>query len=237
MVWRAIVEGVLNLGFRSECPLCQRRTTSVFCPDCSRQLQACQTQTSSPEVFAWGSYGGALKRAIALLKYNGRAEIARPLGQWLAQAWLQQASGRQFVLVPIPLHEDRHRQRGYNQAELIAHSFGQIVGVKVSAQALIRHQATQAQFGLSIAERHHNLEQAFVLGPDFQRQRPQWPVLLLDDIYTTGATIQAATQILQTAGIKVHGAVAVAQAHRFSPQKYRLNAAPTKSELRSPPKQ
>ncbi|MGB7415345.1 MAG: hypothetical protein WA902_14155, partial [Thermosynechococcaceae cyanobacterium] len=81
------------------------------------------------------------------------------------------------------------------------------------------------------------LEQAFVLGPDFQRQGPKWPVLLLDDIYTTGATIKAATQVLQKEGITVHGAVAVAQAHRFSPQKYRLNAVPKKSELQSPPKQ
>lgn len=174
-------------------------------------------QALNAEVFAWGSYGGALKRAIALLKYKGKAEIARPLGQWLAQAWLQQVSDRQCVLVPIPLHRDRYRQRGYNQADLIAHSFGQVAGVKVSSQALIRYQATQAQFGLSIAERRHNLEQAFVLGPDFQRQRPKWPILLLDDIYTTGATIQAATQALQKAGITVRGAVAVAQAHRFSP--------------------
>jgi ComF family protein len=218
MTWRSMVEGVLKLGLQAHCPLCQRRATATFCPDCLRQLLACQQSVMQPAVFAWGSYGGALKRAIALLKYSNKPEIARPLGQWLAQAWLAQNKSQNFIVVPVPLHKDRQTQRGYNQAELIARSFGQVLGVQVSSQALIRHQSTQAQFGLSIAERRQNLEQAFTLGQAFKRQRPQQPVLLLDDIYTTGATVEAATQVLQQAGITVQGTVAVAQAHRLTPE-------------------
>ncbi len=216
MAWVSIVEGILRLGLRPRCPLCQRWATAVFCSDCLSQLQVCQSKCSSTTVLAWGNYAGALKRAIALLKYDGRAEIARPLGQWLAQSWLQQEVLQQCVVVPIPLHDQRRSQRGYNQAELIARSFCQVTGLKMRSQALIRRRATQAQFGLTITERQRNLEQAFALGPDFKRQRPKWPVLLLDDIYTTGATIKAATQVLQKSGIQVHGTVAVAQAQRFN---------------------
>lgn len=216
MVWRSVFDGFSRLGFRVHCPLCQRSATETFCPDCLHQLQVCKNKSSSDKVLAWGDYVGVLKRAIALLKYDGKAEIARPLGQWLAKAWLQQSFSRQYVVVPIPLHEQRRAQRGYNQAELIARSFCQVTGLELRSQALIRWQATQAQFGLTIAERQQNLQQAFALGPDFNRQPPKWPVLLLDDIYTTGSTVQAATRVLQQAGIKVHGTVAVAQAKRFS---------------------
>ncbi len=214
MKWDALIKSVFNLGFQAHCPLCQRRATATFCLDCFRQLQACQIATSSRTVFAWGRYTGALKRAIGLLKYDGKAEIARPLGQWLAQAWLHQGVAPRVVVVPIPLHCDRKLQRGYNQAELIARSFCQATGLRHYAQGLRRVKATQAQFSLSIAERHDNLEQAFTLGPDFKSQHPKWPVLLLDDIYTTGATIAAATQTLRMAGVHVYGTVAVCQAQR-----------------------
>lgn len=213
----SIIEGILRLGFRPRCPLCQRWATAVFCSDCLCQLQVCQRTYSSATVLAWGNYAGALKRAIALLKYNSKPEIARPLGQWLAKTWLQQNLSQRYVVVPIPLHDQRRVQRGYNQAELIARSFCQVTGLKMRSQALIRCRATQAQFGLTITERQRNLEQAFTLGPDFKRQPPKQPVLLLDDIYTTGATTQAATQVLQQAGISVQGIVAVAQAQRYSP--------------------
>lgn len=216
MEWRPVFDGFFRFVFRAHCPLCQRWAAETFCPDCLRQLQVCRTKGDNNTVIAWGDYAGVLKRAITLLKYDGKAEIARPLGQWLAQSWLSQGLSRQYVVVPIPLHEKRRTQRGYNQADLIARSFCQVTGLEMRSQALIRCQATQAQFGLTIAERQHNLKRAFTLGPDFKKQAPKWPVLLLDDIYTTGATVQAATQILQQAGIKVHGTVAVAQAQRFT---------------------
>lgn len=210
------IQNILKLGFRPRCPLCQRWAIATFCPDCLRQLQDCQVQSRQDQVFAWGNYTGTLKRAISVLKYEGGTEIARPLGQWLAQAWLQPNHQQRYVVVPIPLHRDRKAQRGYNQAELIARSFCNTTGLPLRSQGLTRQRATQAQFGLTITKRRQNLAQAFALGPDLQTRRPQHPVLLLDDIYTTGATATAATQTLQQSGIHVFGIVAVAQAQRFT---------------------
>jgi predicted amidophosphoribosyltransferase len=127
---KTLVANLLGLVFKTACPLCQRPTSQNFCLYCQRQLQQCQLsvvqqyQLSPLPVFAWGSYNGALKRAIAALKYNNHPELARPLGHWLANAWLASSMRTESaIVVPIPMYPDKKRQRGFNQAELLAASF------------------------------------------------------------------------------------------------------------------
>ncbi len=211
-------QGLLNLFLQSHCPLCQRPTLQEFCQDCNRQLQRCKLtnhqhlQQGLP-IFAWGDYRGTLKSAIAALKYNNQPQIAKPLGQWLAQAWLNSQHDK-LVVVPVPLHADKLKKRGYNQAELLAESFCNFTGFALQSQGLKRIKATDAQFSLSVSEREQNLATAFALGTEFQRQRPKYRVLLLDDIYTTGATVRSAVQTLQKQGISVYGVVAIATPSR-----------------------
>jgi predicted amidophosphoribosyltransferase len=182
---------------------------------------------------SWGLYGGMLKRAIAQLKYHSTPALAQPLGEGLADAWLQaqpSSSLRQGQplpcpwVVPVPMHPDKQRQRGFNQAELIARSFCRRTGLPLKAAGLRRIQATRPQFELSPAERQRNVAQAFALGPALQAASRRggdsgssWrnrisPVLLLDDIYTTGATINGIAQILAAAQIPLAGVVVVARA-------------------------
>ncbi|PMB45810.1 alpha-L-fucosidase [Fischerella thermalis CCMEE 5201] len=206
-------KNLLDLFLQSNCPLCQRFTSQELCPNCIRQLQKCHNlNTRSLPIFAWGTYGGILKRAIATMKYENHPEIARLLGQLLAQAWLSHhgcGCDRTLVVVPIPLHAHKLKQRGYNQAALIAQSFCEVTGLQLKKHGLERIKATQAQFDLSASEREKNLNEAFGLGKDFCL-RPKTPVLLLDDIYTTGATARSAIQTLRESGISVYGLVAVA---------------------------
>lgn len=214
----------LNLFLEAHCPLCQRSTAAVFCQDCQRQLQGCrfpqsaQTWQGELPVLAWGRYEGKLKRALAGLKYDQQPQIAQPLGEWLAQTWLSASeSSEQFkarsqpVVVPIPLHPDKLQQRGYNQAALLAQAFCDRTGLPLQAQGLTRVRSTEAQFGLSEAARNQNLADAFAIAPHWHRQKPA-SVLLLDDIYTTGATARSAAQTLRSHGIRVLGMVAIAQA-------------------------
>ncbi len=204
-------KNLLNLFLQSHCPLCERSTSQELCPNCIRQLQKCHNpNTHSLPIFAWGAYGGILKRAIATMKYENHPEIARPLGQLLAQAWLShQECDRNLVAVPIPLHAEKLKQRGYNQATLIAQSFCEVTGLRLKKHGLKRIKATEAQFGLSASQREENLTEAFGLGSDL-RVPPKFPVLLVDDIYTTGATTRSAIQTLHQSGISVYGLVAVA---------------------------
>lgn len=213
------VRSLLSLFLQSACPLCQRSTPTEFCPNCTRQLQQSQLPNPAqfwqeqPAVFAWGWYAGNVRQAIRQLKYEHQPQIARPLGQWLAQAWLEANLDRvPVIVVPIPMHGEKQRQRGYNQAELIAQSFCQFTGHSMRVDGLERVRSTEAQFNLSAAQRKQNLLQAFKIGKAFQKEKPKYPVLLLDDIYTTGATIQATTQILHQHGIRVRGVATVAKA-------------------------
>jgi ComF family protein len=216
---RTAIKSLLNLFLQSHCSLCQRSTSGELCEYCERQLQKCHLQDPNTlwkeplPVFSWGVYGGSLKRAIAVMKYENQPQIARPLGQWLGEAWLLNSPRRnqKLVVVPIPLHASKQKQRGYNQAALLAQSFCQTTGLKFKLNGLERVRETKAQFGLSVSEREKNLAAAFVVGPEFRDRHPDFPVLLVDDIYT-GATATAAVQTLSNWGIAVSGLVALATA-------------------------
>jgi len=215
--------GILGLFLKSNCPLCDRIAEVELCEYCQRQLLRCQVanprefwQGELP-VFVWGTYGGVLKRAIAALKYEHQPQLARPLGHWLGQAWLKSPTApraKKLTVVPIPLHATKLQQRGYNQAELLARSFCEFTGYKEQPLGLERVRATEAQFGLSQQEREQNLADAFVIGKSLSQNPPSSAVLLVDDIYTTGATVRAAAQTLQKRGIQVYGVVAIATSKR-----------------------
>ena len=215
----------LSLFLKSNCPLCARPADVELCEYCQRQLKRCQLNQPSSlwqgqlPVFVWGNYGGVLKRALAALKYEDQPQLARPLGHWLGEAWLKSPAAKpsqKLIVVPIPLHSSKLQQRGFNQAELIAQSFCEFTGYKQQPQGLERVRATEAQFALSGEERAQNLADAFVVGKNLRKRPPTYPVLLVDDIYTTGATVNSAAQILHQQGIAVYGVVAIATSNRDS---------------------
>jgi ComF family protein len=211
------LKNLLTVVFQSSCPLCQRSASQIPCPNCRQRLQQCRLGTTeipaqdALPVVGWGEYSGTLKRAIASLKYENHPELARPLGQWLAESWLKAPlSQKSVTVIPIPLHPNKAAQRGFNQAELIARSFCEATGLPLKRDGLARIQATEAQFSLSPQAREQNLAAAFALGQDFVRQRPIGTVLLVDDIYTTGATVRSAARVLRQQQISVCGVAAVA---------------------------
>ena len=117
------------------------------------------------------------------------------------------------IVVPIPLHADKLKQRGFNQAELLAESFCQYTGLPLCRQGLERVRGTQPLFGLSLTERQEMLADALSVGKSLTQKRPQ-RVLLLDDIYTTGTTVGEAHRVLRRQGISVYGVVAIATTSR-----------------------
>ena len=216
--WTGLVKSFLNLFLKSNCPLCQRPAAGEFCPYCHKQLQRCQLSDpgrfwhSQQRVFVWGEYGGALKRAIAALKYDGNPQLAKPLGGWLAEAWLSfpELAIDNLTVVPIPLHQEKLKERGFNQAELLAESFCELTGLPLQRHGLERVKNTQALFALTPQQRQAEMKNALSLGKDFRRRLPRDRVLLVDDIYTSGTTVKSAIQILKLSGISVYGTVALA---------------------------
>jgi ComF family protein len=211
----SVLQNLLNLFLKPECPLCGRPAETEFCQYCQTQLLRCQFPRGGEfpgevPIFVWGRYGGALKRAIAALKYDGNPHIARPLGYWLADGWLGNSNTppKSLSVVPIPLHPDKLKRRGFNQAELLARSFCELTGFSLQPNGLERVRDTEALHGLSAEDRRQNLQNALRLGKDCRR-RPK-AVLILDDIYTTGATANAAIRAFQSERIPVAGVVALA---------------------------
>lgn len=238
-VGKASLKQIMGLFLAQACPVCDRPTAHTFCLDCQRQIYprqiylerrskvpSQQNKVSSEQgllpICALGLYSGSLKRAILAMKYGDRPDVAAPLGAALAQHWLAQqpttlshASANKPLLcaVPIPLHAERQKSRGFNQAELIARAFCQISELPLLTHGLTRIQSTRPQHELGLAERQQNLNQVFQVGPSLHRRsQASLAVLLVDDIYTTGATAQSAAATLRQAGISVAGIVAVAQA-------------------------
>lgn len=163
---------------------------------------------------AWGAYQGPLKQAIAALKYQNNPQLAIPLGRALGRQWQQSPliTRRSPIVVPIPMHAEKQRERGFNQAELLASAFCAQTGLQLVKHGLVRQRPTAPQFGLGPEARQQNLAGAFALGKPFLHRRPQQPILLLDDIYTTGTTVKVAATELRRHRVSVCGVAAIARA-------------------------
>jgi ComF family protein len=154
---------------------------------------------------AYGSYEGGLRELIHLLKYDGVRPSANVLGRMLAEAvaiLLPQLEGKRTVVVPVPLHSRKLRQREFNQAELIARAALKFLGTpekfELSPRVLQRRRETQSQIGLSRHQRRENMRGAFgVIAADEIKGRT---VLLVDDVYTTGTTVSECARMLRRAG-------------------------------------
>ena len=219
--WQSSIDSLrqqfLNLFLKSNCPLCDRPAEDVLCRYCRRQLQDCKLmqpdrywQGDLP-LFAWGKYEGSVKRSIAKLKYDGHRSIGDLYGEWLADSWQKFSPpniSHRLIVVPIPLHPEKLASRGFNQAELIARSFSRVTGHKLD-RSLHRNRSTIPQFELSQLARQQNVAGAFSVAAD-SRLKPGAKVLLIDDIYTTGATVRSAAAILRSRQIDVCGVAVVA---------------------------
>ncbi len=212
----------------SPCPLCQRPAPTCLCLDCQRQFDAGHAlQIEAPPgtwpIWAWGGYDGTLKRSIAAFKYQNNLAIGDLLGQSLAQDWpriratLTNGSNRSPQIVPIPLHADKLALRGFNQVSLIGQALTAATGLGFRDRALIRQRATQPQFELGPQARRQNLQDAFCLGPDLQGRSPQ-SLIILDDIYTSGATARSAAATLEQAGHRVLGIWVLARSISRNPR-------------------
>lgn len=144
------------------------------------------------------TFEGAVRRALGRLKYAGARRVAEPLAVATGPAFarLIAVSGRRAVVVPVPVHPARQRERGYNQAHLLAAALARGHGLAI-AQVLERRQATERQHRLDRAARLRNLRDAISVRPGVEVPRV---AVLVDDILTTSATLEACASVLLGAG-------------------------------------
>jgi ComF family protein len=175
--------------------LCQHCEASCPCPPAPDAHSTAPLDTAKVLFL----YEDPVDRLITGLKFRGELACARVLGTLLARHILALGTRLPQVLVPMPLHAARYRERGFNQAEAIAAHLASRTGVEVDSSMLQRVRATLPQTTLNAARRRRNCEGAFAVRPG-QRVPPR--VALLDDVMTTGSTAAAAAQALRQAGAR-----------------------------------
>ena len=165
--------------------------TGDLCEDCSKEIMPFKTARSVV------LYDGAMKEAIHKFKFEGRRSLSIPLGGFLV-SYLEHSdipAGKIDVIVPLPLSGKRQMKRGYNQSELLANAIAKRFSIVVDDSSLRKIKDITPQFELSREKRLSNIKGAFVCSPLTGKN-----VLLLDDIYTTGATVREAAGSLKAAG-------------------------------------
>jgi ComF family protein len=144
-----------------------------------------------------GPYEAGLRTLVHELKYRGRRRIADRLAAlMLAEASVERLLEGRPLLVPVPLHPRRLRARGFNQAELIARAIARGAGLALESRALVRRHDTPPQAGLSAVQRRRNVRGAFAAPLPIAAR----PVVLVDDVFTTGATARACAAALREQG-------------------------------------
>jgi ComF family protein len=189
------------------CPDCFRSLPRIHPPLCPRCGQPQPSAVVCPACVGWSAdidgvrapfkFNGAVRQAIHQLKYQNVRAIAALLGQWLSD-YLQANPLPGEVLVPVPLHRKRLRERGYNQSRLLALELSRLSGLPLVEDCLVREHYTTPQARTpSLDERRSNVAEAFSCR---DRRLESRRVLLIDDVATSGATLDACARALKSAG-------------------------------------
>jgi len=212
----------------NECLASFRAITDAVCDKCGRPIEG--ADTSDAEAFvcptcvndewggyafervrSWAIYEGVLVRAIRLLKFENIDPLGKLFARWLAQ--LATEGGPAFqadVVVPVPLHRQRERERGYNQAALIAKPLAKLLGLPYKSVLLTRIRPRPDKHLLSYEERWESVRGAFATRPGSQVDNLR--VLLVDDVMTSGATLDSCAKTLREAGARSVIGLTVARA-------------------------
>ncbi len=215
-----IMDGVLSLLFPPRCAVCNTLQEQVLCDACRtafvpigeplcRQCglpldpkatgdEHCAECRTTPPDFdaarAAGLYRGALRTAIHHFKYAGAQALAAPLAAWARTHLVLPFTPE--LLCPVPLHKQREALRGYNQSGLLAEALGQEWGIPCASGILTRTANTPPQMQLPAAQRKHNVHGVFVANLDVTGR----VVGVVDDVYTTGATLNECARALKRSG-------------------------------------
>jgi len=221
---------VLDLLYPPRCVHCAS-TEDWFCQDCLKQIalitppvcQRCGTPMSGSQCkecahnplhaidgIRSASYfeDNPIRSAIHFLKYRDHKAVAAALGQILAEAcrtYQLQAD----VIVPVPLHPSRYKERGYNQSELLVKELASILSLPVDTKTLQRTRVTKSQMTLGISERHENVKEAFACRDETLAGKK---LLLIDDVCTTGSTLDAGAAALKASGVTTVWGLTLARA-------------------------
>ena len=204
-----VCDGILPYGKKELCVECQKKIhyisgascyqcgkpvkeTEEYCFDCRKKKHL---YTQGVALFSYEYIRASLYR----YKYGDRREYAAVYGKYMAERFYEKKiHWRPQALIPVPLHRKKKKKRGYNQAELIAKELGKHWEIPVITNLVVRVKNTRPMKEIDGTERQNNLKKAFKLGKNDVKLNT---IIIIDDIYTTGSTIDAIAEVCREAGI------------------------------------
>ena len=193
------------------CPACERLLSYVeepICAKCGKPVDddesLCRDCARGGHVYDEGRavfiYDEYMSKSMYRFKYNGKQEYARFYGRCMYECLGPFIKSRNIeAIVPVPVHKKRLYERGYNQAYLLAKELSKRLEIPVCDHLVIRKTATKVQKNLSAASRQNNLKKAFIASGNVVKYKS---VLIVDDIYTTGSTVDAVSAALKQGGVR-----------------------------------
>ena len=227
-----IIDPLRSLAFPPICPACGSSlpdATRDLCRDCAEALDAAVLPAEALHrvraafraaavlddvlVLFYFDRQSPLQVLIHRMKYAGASSVGHNLGIRLGSVLARERVAGEFTgIVPVPLHSGRRRERGYNQAGLIARGIGSVLSLPVFDALLVRQRSTASQTGLTAAERTRNVAGAFTVYKGARELVREGRFLIVDDVLTTGATIEACARALKDEGAVCCSGAAVALA-------------------------
>jgi competence protein ComFC len=228
---------LLDLLFPKRCVGCKRvgkyfckncradiKQTDLVCPFCERMSLGgmvhpiCKRKYGLDGLWSFGTYDPPLKKAIQKLKYQWIKPLANILISTTLEYWavngtylldqIKKSQGKNWVVIPVPLHKSRQNWRGFNQSALLAKIFADKLGLEYS-ESLKRIRKTKPQVGLNSYKRRENIKGAFALSVNNKPITQN--VLLIDDVWTTGSTLRECCSVLKKGGAKSVWALTLAR--------------------------
>ncbi len=173
-----------------------KQNREILCLDCKRKKYSFEFSRST------GIYDKVLKKCIHLFKYYGEKKLAKPLGKLMVDYLVKNDEFKKRIdlIIPVPLHKNDLRKRGFNQSILLGRVVGNYFSISIGEKVLIKKKLTPFQANLSKKEREKNILRAFLV--EKPKEIKGKNVLILDDVFTTGATVEECTKELMKARAK-----------------------------------
>jgi len=189
----------IKVNLTEQCPICRQESPG------SKTCNNCRDASSLDGLVVIGDYNDKLlQEIIKSIKYDFAEDLSHCLSPFIANYFSVNRgySFDDFVLIPVPLYHRRYLTRGFNQAELISQEISQLFGNKIETNYLIRNKYLRPQAGLPAGKRFVNIHNNFKLNKKIEAKLLPQRVLLVDDVFTTGATTLECAKVLRAGGVK-----------------------------------
>ena len=201
-----LLEKLLNLIYIQPCYFCKStKEDTLLCSKCYSRIhfmpKGVYKNILGKDIYSAVTYDGIIKTLVRDLKYHNKKKLAKLQAKLMFEYWQTLNIQDDFLVLPVPIHKLRKKERKYNHMDLVAKEFSKLSGYNFNEKFLLRLKDTQKQYNLSKKERIENIKNAFDLNLN-QNIDKNTPLLIIDDITSTGITLEEIIKLLKKNGYK-----------------------------------